>query len=326
MTDFDIDSTLTWDGIHDAVETLGLQRNVAELERNGITTITPEQSGITPEVLAAIRESLLDLGEQMSGAHFDLEKGPGQSFRDAHEMRMSEVGSQSCLTMIAQLVGHGRSEFIDFLLNPAMNTLVGYLLGPGRCLSSLSGFLKWKAGQEPEGKRFEPTDLHTDSPVREGAVPIAPPLVANTNLLLTDYGCWDDGPLVIAPGSHREGRQPLPFDASRMVGAIAPAGSIFVFGGGLQHGSVQRRNEGMRVSINAYYCQPYVLPQEYLQRQFPDVEARGALAKQLLWGKSAQGWGVNGPTFLPAPYRPGTAPANGYGIVDKAKHSLHKGA
>ena len=33
---FDVDSTLSWDGIHDAVDTLSLAPNVAELERPSI--------------------------------------------------------------------------------------------------------------------------------------------------------------------------------------------------------------------------------------------------------------------------------------------------
>ena len=57
--DFDVDSTLSWDGIHDAIVTLGLERNILELDRDGITTITPEQSGITPEFVETVRHELI---------------------------------------------------------------------------------------------------------------------------------------------------------------------------------------------------------------------------------------------------------------------------
>ena len=81
--------------------------------------------------------------------------------------------------------------------------------------------------------------------------------------------------MVVAKGSHREGRHPLESDAARMEGYYAPAGSFVVFGGCLQHGSMSRLNPGMRISINGYFCQPYIVPQECLQGEFEDVAAKG---------------------------------------------------
>jgi ectoine hydroxylase-related dioxygenase (phytanoyl-CoA dioxygenase family) len=310
VNSFDVDSTLTWDGVHDAVASLGLQKNAAELERNGITTITPEQSGITPEFVDAVREELLQLCKTITGIPFDVDRGPAEAISSL------EPGNTF---LIFQLLAHRRPEFEELLLNPALQTLVAYLLGPERRLSSESGFIKWQCSETPEGNRFEPRGLHTDSPSPH-VVPMSPPLVANTNFLLTDFSSWEDGPMVIARGSHREGRQPLPSDAERMEGYFAPAGSIVVFGGALQHGSVWRLNPGMRISINSYFCQPWVTPQEHLQGQFPEFASRGKLASQLVWQDARNGWGIQGPDYMRTPYAAETVPEDGYGILVKEQH------
>ena len=61
VSHFDGDTTLSWEGIHDAIVTLGLERNILELDRDGITTITPEQSGVTPDFVSKVRKELIRL-------------------------------------------------------------------------------------------------------------------------------------------------------------------------------------------------------------------------------------------------------------------------
>ena len=129
--------------------------------------------------------------------------------------------------LIFQLLAYRIPEFEEVMLNPALQTLMGHLLGPERRLSSLSGFIKWQSSEPPEGNRFEPYGLHADSPIKS-TLPLAPLQVANSNFLLTDFATWEDGPMVVAKGSHREGRHPLESDAARMEGYYAPAGSFVV--------------------------------------------------------------------------------------------------
>jgi ectoine hydroxylase-related dioxygenase (phytanoyl-CoA dioxygenase family) len=310
VSDFDVDSTLTWDGIHDAVEALGLTRNVADLERDGITTVTPEQSGITPEFIDAVRAHLLELSGKITDRVFTRDSGPSEPISNLEP---------SNTFLIFQLLAYKIPEMEDLILNPALQTLIGYLLGPTRCLSSSSGFIKWQSSEQPKGNRHEPMGQHADSPTLD-AISTSPLLVANSNFLLTDFSTWDHGPMVIARGSHREGRQPLPVDAERMEGYFAPQGSIVVFGGALQHGSISRANPGMRVSINNFFCQPYVTPQEHLQNQFPDFASRGKLASQLVWQEARGGWGVQGPAFMRTPFTAETRPEDGYGVLPKAQH------
>ncbi|MEM7020023.1 MAG: phytanoyl-CoA dioxygenase family protein [Pseudomonadota bacterium] len=310
VADFDVDSTLTWDGIHNAIRDLGLQDNVAELELNGITTITPDQSGITPEFINTVRAELVRLCGEVTGVPFSVAHGPEKPIRHLEPKN---------IFLIFQLLAYRIPEFEELILNPAMQTLIGYLLGPERCLSSESGFIKWQCSEQPEGERLEPIGMHADSPSPD-TVPTLPLLVANTNFLLTDFACWEDGPMVVARGSHREGRHPQASDAARMTGYKAPAGSIVVFGGALQHGSIVRLNPGMRISINTFFCQPWVTPQEHLQGQFPEFATRGKLASQLVWQNSRHGWGVQGPKYMPTPFTAKTAPEDGYGALGRERH------
>ena len=130
--------------------------------------------------------------------------------------------------------------------------------------------------------------------------------------------------MVVAKGSHREGRHPLESDAARMEGYYAPAGSFVVFGGCLQHGSMSRLNPGMRSRINGYFCQPYIVPQECLQGEFEDVAAKGKLASQLVWQDASNGWGVQGPAFMRTPFTKKTRPSSGYGYLPKHQHPNSK--
>ena len=221
INQFDVDTTLSWEGIHDAIVALGLERNILELERDGITTITPEQSGVTPDFVSKVREELIRLSGEITDREFLEESGPDQA--------IPELEPRNTF-LIFQLLAYRIPEFEEVMLNPALQTLMGHLLGPERRLSSLSGFIKWQSSEAPEGNRFEPYGLHADSPIKS-TLPLAPLQVANSNFLLTDFATWEDGPMVVAKGSHREGRHPLESDAARMEGYYAPAGSFVVFTG-----------------------------------------------------------------------------------------------
>ena len=79
INQFDVDTTLSWEGIHDAIVALGLERNILELERDGITTITPEQSGVTPDFVSKVREELIRLSGEITDREFLEESGPDQA-------------------------------------------------------------------------------------------------------------------------------------------------------------------------------------------------------------------------------------------------------
>lgn len=312
LSNFDLDSTLTWDGIHEAIQALGLTQNVFELERDGITTLTPEQSGVTPEFVETVRNEMLRLGTAITERQYTLESGPDQPMPDLEPMNSF---------MVPQLLAYKIPAFEELFFNPATQALHGYLLGPERRLSTNAGFLKWQSSDASRVDRFEPFFLHTDSPTPDIApVPLTPLMRSNTNFVLTDIRDWEDGPMVVAKGSHREGRNPQEIDAKRMEGYFAPAGSIVIFGSGLQHGSLLRLKPGMRITINTTFCQPYITPQEHIQGQFPELAARGKLAAQLMWKNAPTGWGIHGPAYLPTPFTKRTRPEGGYGLLSKERH------
>ena len=136
VSQFDVDTTLSWEGIHDAIVALGLERNILELERDGITTITPEQSGVTPDFVSKVREELIRLSGEITDREFLEERGTDQA--------IPELEPRNTF-LIFQLLAYRIPEFEEVMLNPALQTLMGHLLGPERRLSSLSGFIKWQS-------------------------------------------------------------------------------------------------------------------------------------------------------------------------------------
>ena len=65
------------------------------------------------------------------------------------------------------------------------------------------------------------------------------------------------------PGSHKLCRHPKPGEGVQdAVPVEAPAGSVLVFHGNVWHGAFPRKNPGLRLSVNAYYCGPHYRTQE----------------------------------------------------------------
>jgi ectoine hydroxylase-related dioxygenase (phytanoyl-CoA dioxygenase family) len=69
--------------------------------------------------------------------------------------------------------------------------------------------------------------------------------------------------VTVTPGSHLKGRQPkLGEDADKAVAIDAPAGSIVLWLGDTWHGAFPKVTPGLRVTLTAMFCRPYVTPQE----------------------------------------------------------------
>ena len=59
------------------------------------------------------------------------------------------------------------------------------------------------------------------------------------------------------------------------VKLIAPAGSLIIFNGCTWHGAFPKVTEGLRLSLHAFYVQPYYLPMHDYRRQVtPEMYAR----------------------------------------------------
>ena len=110
--------------------------------------------------------------------------------------------------------------------------------------------------------------------------------MCNASWLCTDYESTDDGPTVLAPGTHRFGRATLPHEANleetpyKLVPLIAPAGSLALWNGATFHGSLPRKKDGVRVTLVQNYMRSYMRPQAMydrtvspqLRQKFPELD------------------------------------------------------
>ena len=181
--------------------------------------------------------------------------------------------------LIQQLLQLDRC-FRDLALNPVVDSLIDYLIGPlahsvpalafgagarARRLSSTNSFIKWQ-GNYGYG---ETLGLHSDQ--IDCAVPPELPgsLNANATWILTDY-TREGGALAYVPGSHKPGGVPTPTAAQAAVPALAARGSVIVFGGRTWHGAYPRQIPGLRLCVAMYYRHLCILPQENLHATLAD--------------------------------------------------------
>ncbi len=226
----------------------GLEKNLEELEAYGLTVLTPEQIG-EPSVVERARKAVLRIAEERTGARHDIETG--------EHGKLEADGSTGCQYLLFSFLEED-PVFEEIIQHPMTLPLVEYYLGAQCVLSSLTCFIKWAddIGYGPN------LGLHDDSSLyRAGPLP-ATPHVFNTNWILTDY-TLDNGAFCIVPGSHKLCRHPKPGEGvENAVPVEAPAGSVLVFHGNVWHGAFPRKNPGLRLSINAYYCGPHYRVQE----------------------------------------------------------------
>lgn len=179
------------------------------------------------------------------------------------------------------LVNKGKC-FRDMVEHPLVDELIGHLLGPRFLLSTHSANIA-----KPGGRRM---GLHTDQwwmpqPVAAGedyvrpseisrvpaamavtpdrSLGIAPPVVANTMWMLSDF-TEENGATEVVAGSHLSGAQPDPvdqgdYDIGQMVGR---AGSLAVFDGRLWHGTGAHTGGDDRLGVLGTFCAPQFRQQE----------------------------------------------------------------
>jgi len=236
----------------------GLEKNLEELEAYGLTVITPEQLG-EPRVLERARDAVLRIAEERTGARHDIETGEHGTVEEGR------AGSTDCQYLLFSFLEED-PVFEEIIQHPMTLPLVEYYLGEQCQVSSLTSFIKWSddVGYGPG------LGLHNDSGLyRAGPLP-ATPHVFNTNWILTDY-TLDNGAFCIVPGSHKLCRHPKPGEGvDDAVPVEAPAGSVLVFHGNVWHGAFPRKNPGLRLSVNAYYCGPHYRTQESFHGRISD--------------------------------------------------------
>ena len=262
------------------IRAMGLETNLAELEAFGFTTIP---GALSPELVQAVRDRIIDISEERLGRKLDLE----------NETDYAEL------------------QFIPFLLfkdpvfKQALMTqkslaLIRYLLGEHCILSSLGSHLKGPGG----GGLL----LHSDTGngVPDPFTPYAQ--VANCNYALTDY-TEEKGCLAMVPGSHRHHRQPTKWEVGltgnhryeHVIPIEVPAGTAIVWHGNTWHGSFPRKVPGLRINLSSYFCREYLQPQEAYRYNVPADYLQGeedARLARLLGADLAHGWTDDGPLQL----------------------------
>ena len=223
--------------LEQAIEKYGVSEHVAELQAVGATLVPMEKAGLGNEAVQRARHALLAHARSMTGAEWDIDKGPLDT--------LDEPGTPGYFFMSRML--EVDRVFLEFQCNPVLNTLHRAILGDEFRLCTSNGFLKWA---HPKGSWGPNHGMHTDSPlVRPSGFGYG----ANCNWLLTDYTI-DDGPICFIPGSHKRESRPGELSAADLAsvkGVEGPAGSLFVFHASLWHGSLPRKTEGLRLSTHS---------------------------------------------------------------------------
>lgn len=258
------------------IRTLGLEKNLLDLEVYGLTVIRPEQiAAHVPEHLARLRQAVLgtctkrsgglqefslstnEIREDAAKAIFNTEKlGPPRAFAASPKAPPNQM---VLYDMICE-----DQIFEEIIQCPLTLSLIEYYLTKECQLSSLTGFVK------AQGDSYGPSlGLHQDSGLATMSGQPLPsvqhPHVFNTNWILTDY-TKENGAFCIVPGSHRWQRRLEAAESSKFTKQCVPveaeAGSVLVFHGNCWHGAFPKETAGLRLSVNAYYMQNYFKAQE----------------------------------------------------------------
>ena len=220
------------------IETLGLTKNVLELDTQGYTVLTPEEVG-SRELVPRMNEAI-DRVAAKRAKGWTREEGLG--------------------TALFALLPEDR-VFEEALLCPKPLALLTYLLGYHAKLSISGALLK---GRATPVMRF-----HADA---LGRFPLPWPdyaQVANVTWMLSDYTA-EGGPLCFVPGSHRLSQPPPgypenPITPANYPGAVpveGPAGSVVVWHGNLWHGAKAREIDGLRRTMVYFFVRSYIEAQE----------------------------------------------------------------
>jgi hypothetical protein len=273
----------------DEIRKLELEGNIAELEATGLTVVEPERAA-PPGFADRLRDALVRVGEERSGARLDLDA--------AHEPGRGAFGDVFGLQLYYLLFED--KVFQEAIVNPVALALSTYLLGESCIISNCLAGVKGPGGGD--------LGLHCDNVMIPAPFPPYAQ-VCNVTWALTDYDD-DAGPLVYVPGSHRLCRHPLPGEGlDAMVPVRARAGSIIFWHGNLWHGALARRAPGLRVNLIVAMMRSYLRPQEpYREHVTQEVLDDNPPRFATLLGQHVYyGWRDDGPRLTELSYSPGSA-------------------
>lgn len=237
------------------IKRLDLSENVMELEAYGFTVIPPSKSGITKEWVGRLRDAILHTVERRGGV--DLSDW---------ETRTEQVPTEAMVESWELMPDD--DMFAEAVLQPAGLAMARWLCGQRVYLGGHTYIAKGPTPGQTEGQNEVPTklggNLHSDTL----GVPAGGDIChqCNVSILATDYSSLDDGPTILAPGSHLMARAPSPEEAKPgdnqppCVTLEGEAGSIAVWNGFTWHGTYPRKNPGLRVTLVQSFMRSYMRP------------------------------------------------------------------
>ena len=264
-----------------AIDELGLNRNVVELETHGFTTV----KGVLSEAqIERAKSAILARVQRTVGHAIDVDTATEDDFQG--------------MTYIPYML-YDDEIFEDILVAPKPLALIDYLLGESCLLSSMGCHFKGPGGM--------PLPLHSDNGNGIPAPFPATSHVANVNYALTPYS-REAGALALVPGSHKLARQPRPAEADLgengnpdAVAMNIDPGDAVIWHGNSWHGSFVRQVPGVRMNLAVYFNRQYIQTQERHGDTVPeDVRARHANDTRflnLLGAKQPYGWRHEGPDY-----------------------------
>ncbi len=197
------------DSLVNEIKRLDLSENVMELEAYGFTVIPPSKSGITEEWLARLQKAILTTVERR------------------HELDLADWETRTTdVPMLArtwELIPED-DVFAEAALQPAGLAMARWLCGQ---TVAMVGHTLIAKGPSPADRPWTQM-LHNDMHGVPGGGDICHG--CNVSILATDYASTDDGPTILAPGSHHFARAPMPDDMKRQCLPLeGEAGSIAVW-------------------------------------------------------------------------------------------------
>jgi ectoine hydroxylase-related dioxygenase (phytanoyl-CoA dioxygenase family) len=235
------------------VERLGLQRHIRELDEQGYTVITPEESGVTTAMMDRALDCILDRVTAKTGVRPDMVTG------NTH----GDVYYPVLWYMLFK-----DKVFQDMASNERAMTLAAHLLGTQDFRFSTDDVLMKGPTKQAWGKQH--LQLHIDMTPYGFAQNDPGPeenVSVNALWLITDFKEVSDGVTVFIPGTHNYRRFPkLGVEGQEhSVPVIAPRGSFVLWPGTTWHGAMARTKPGLRVAHTMQYCNRYAHPRNPYQ-------------------------------------------------------------
>jgi hypothetical protein len=264
------------------IQRLGLEENIAELETQGLTVVSPDKAA-APEFIERLRAATVRFIEAQDGRTADFATGAShrnQILGDYHYLILHDP------------------VFQELLCQPVALTLLDYLLGESCIVHANSALCKGPHGDELLPGADLVLGLHSDSQLLPGPFHSFAEF-ANVTWTLSDYS-REAGALAYVPGSHLLCRHPRPGEGVEQAVAVqAPAGSIICWHGNTWHGAFRRTIPGLRLSIGSIFSRPYIWPRHPLREDVTDeILAANPSRFAKFCGRHVMGnWREEGPEY-----------------------------